>query len=244
VGPKVIAELKKLFSLQAADIKIRSLEQGLSEMPELLTQAREPRTVAKVRVEEVKKALEEERVEQRRAESALNDAETQLAHLEANSSQVNSNEAYTAMLLEIDGAKEKISVSETQILEGMEAIEESASGLEEASRISAETDARVATEEEDLAKKEDELSGELERQRELRIERKALVDTELLRAYDRVAARKLPAMAAVTGKLCGSCHAVLPAQLAVEARAAQSVVNCRGCKRILVPEDLLKQGEA
>jgi len=239
----VIAALEKLFSLQKTDMLIRSLEQDLEKVPEWLTQAREPRALAKAQAEEVKKGLEEERIEQRRAESDLNDAETLLKRLEANSSQVASNEAYRAMLLEIDGAKDKISESETQILEGMEAIEISASRLEEASQLSADTDARAAAEEEELAKREEELRGELERQRGIRVERVTLVDSELLRSYERVAARKLPALAVVSGKLCGSCHAVLPPQLAVEARAAKAIVNCRGCKRILVPESVVKAGE-
>jgi predicted nucleic acid-binding Zn-ribbon protein len=239
----VIADLHKLFSLQETDIQIRSFEQELAQIPETLSQAREQRALAKVQMEEVKKALEEERGEQRRVESNLNDAETLLNHLEANSSQVKSNEAYTAMLVEIEAAKEKISVSETQILEGMESLETTASRLEEASRFSADTDARVAEEEEGIAKREEELKGEVERQQAIRAKRQALVAPEALRIYDRVAARKLPALAGVVGKLCGKCHAVLPAQLAVEAREGKSIVSCRGCKRILVPDKVMKAGE-
>jgi predicted nucleic acid-binding Zn-ribbon protein len=239
----VIADLHKLFLLQETDILIRSHEQELAKIPESLSQVREQRALAKVKMEEVRKSLEEERGEQRRAESALNDAETLLAHLEANSSQVKSNEAYRAMLLEIEAAKGKISISETQILEGMESLEATASRLEEASRFSADTDARVAAEEEEIAKREEELHGEVESQQGIRVKRLASVPPELLRIYDRVAARKLPALAAVVGKLCGSCHAVLPAQLALEAREGKSVVSCRGCKRILVPDQVMKAGE-
>ena len=75
----MIADLHKLFLLQETDILIRSHEQELTKIPESLSQVREQRALAKVKMEEVRKSLEEERGEQRRAESALNDAETLLA---------------------------------------------------------------------------------------------------------------------------------------------------------------------
>jgi len=240
----VTSDLRRLFALQETDQRMRGLEREIEEVPATLERAQLPRQAAAVEVEASRQNLEEQQVEQRRVEAELGDAETLHAHLEANSSQVKSNEAYTALLGEIDAAKERISTAETLILELMEGIEEAqgrvAKGASDADRI----DAEVAAEEQEIAKHLAEHEAELVRQQELRVGQVSEIDVEIVRTYDRVAARKLTGMAVVSKKVCGGCRVVLPAQLLSDLRNGKGLPVCRGCTRILIGEEAPAEASA
>ncbi len=239
----MIPSLRRLFALQETDRRIRELEAEIAEVPAMLERAQLPRQAAAVEVAVAHDDLEEQLVEQRRIEAELGDAETLHAHLEENSGQVKSNEAYTALLAEMDAAKERISTAETSILELMESIEEARARVAKAGSDSDRVDGEVAAEGQEIEKHRAEHEAELVRQQGIRAEQVAGIEAELIRTYDRVAARKVTAMAVVSKKVCGGCRVVLPAQALSDLHNAKGLVTCRGCTRILIGEDCIAEAE-
>jgi len=232
----VLDDLQRLIDLQKLDEELVALEEENAGLPGRRTELAETREAAQQRVAAAKAALEEAEGEQRRAESALQDQEALIRKLEGQQFQVKTNDAYTALLREMEQARQAISDSETRLLEAMDDIE--AGGLE---RAAAEEDAekvlgRIAVEEKALDAREHELAALIAELRETRTTRRAGVSAELLEQYDKIASRRRPAVVHVRGEICLGCRVNIPPQLQIELLRGQRVIHCSNCHRILVRE--------
>lgn len=62
------------------------------------------------------------------------------------------------------------------------------------------------------------------------------IPPDLLAVYDGlIAAKKVPPVAVMTGKVCPGCHLTVPDNRIVAARGGKSVVKCPNCARIIYP---------
>ena len=126
----MVEALQGLVDLSLVDTDLHAVEEERSGVPGKLEACASQRAESEARVATLRDALSEAEQGQRRAESDLQDQEALLQKLEGQQSQVKTNEAYTALLHEMDQAREAISEAETRILEAMERIEAAASDLE------------------------------------------------------------------------------------------------------------------
>jgi predicted nucleic acid-binding Zn-ribbon protein len=234
----VIDTLRHLMGLQRIDDEIARLRAEQAAIPARRAELAASRETAEARVAETRQALEAAEAAQRRAEVELQDREAARRKLEGQQSQVKTNEAYTALLHEIERAREAISGSETAILEAMDAIETSKGArraAEEAVRGVSERSARQA---EELGQREAALAA---RAAELDVARREAVEkipVELLAHYDKITARHRPAVVRVRQETCQGCRVHIPPQLAVELIRGSKVLWCTHCQRILVPESV------
>ena len=233
----MLDDLQRLIDLQQLDEQLVASEQESAGLPGRRAERAEAREAALQRVVAAKEALEEAENDQRRAESALQDQEALIQKLEGQQFQVKSNVAYTALLREMEQAREAISDSETRLLEAMDAIE--AGGRE---RAAAEEDAekvlgRVAADEKALDAREHELAALIAGLREERETCRASIDAEMLEQYDKIASRRRPAVVHVREELCLGCRVGIPPQLKIELLRGQRLITCSNCHRILVRED-------
>ena len=173
-------------------------------------------------------------------ESELQDQEALLHKLEGQQFQVKDNTAYTALLSEMEHAKEAISACETRILEEMEAIETGRRTLADAESKERDTRANVERDLVEFAERQQKLEAELTA---LEAER-ALVgpqlDAKMLAVYERVAARRRPALALVSGEVCEGCRVGIPAQNYLEIIKGERLITCENCKRILLHPDMVQ----
>jgi predicted nucleic acid-binding Zn-ribbon protein len=232
----VLEGLRQLIDLQSLDDELAGAEGEQAGLPERRAQLAAKREAAERRVLEAKEALQAAETEQRQAEVDLQDREALVQKLEGQQFQVKTNEAYTALLREIEQAKEGISSSETRILETMETIE--AAGAE---RRAAEAEAesilvRVVESEKALDAREKELAAALARLREGRAQLVACVEAEFLAQYDRIGSRHGQALAHVRHEMCEGCRVKLPPQLHIEMLRGERIITCTNCHRILIPE--------
>ncbi len=229
--------IQALLDLSRVDVTITELEEELAGLPAAREALAAERARTAEAVEAAKTALGEAEQEQRRYEAAAADREAQVAKLEGQQHQVKTNEAYTALLHEIDAARAGISDAETNILEAMERIEAAREGLERA-RVGAQSvDQRVAGQERVLAEREQAIAQTLGN---LRRERDGLsdgVDAVLLQRYARIASRRRPAVAVVQRETCMGCRVGLPPQQVIDLHKGETLITCGNCLRILVLED-------
>jgi predicted nucleic acid-binding Zn-ribbon protein len=226
--------LQQLLELSRLDDELAAFEAEVAELPARRERIATEREQGESRVLGAQEALKQAEVVQRQAESALREHEALLQKLEGQQFQVKSNDAYTALLHEMEHAKEAISSAETLILECMESIEAATSGLAEADAALKAGRTRFDEEEGAL----DARGVELEEETRLRhAEREKLGPTvarDLLNQYERVAKVRRPAVVAVTGELCGGCRVGIPAQQFIEILRGERVVECGNCRRILM----------
>jgi len=230
----LVDDLRRLIELQKLDDELATLEEEQRALPARREALAAERAAAEARLAASRDAVRAADAAQRQAEHDLQDREAAVAKLEGQQHQVKTNEAYTALLREIEHARDAISSCETRILEAMEEAQACAEASE-----AAETDAKAAgersvVEDRALATREGELAGRIAELRGQRAQAKGQVERSLAELYERIAARKRPAIVQVTRGICTGCRVDLPPQTFVNLQSRKRVVTCERCQRILV----------
>ncbi|MFP8880853.1 MAG: C4-type zinc ribbon domain-containing protein [Myxococcota bacterium] len=229
--------LAQLVVLQRLDDELVAFEGEHAGLPARRDQVAQRRSDAELEANRAAEALETAEAAMRQAEVALQDNEAELLRLENQQFQVKSNDAYSALLREIENAKNSISDSETGILESMEAIEAASEAKSSADTASQDAMVAFAAESAGIDAREKELRGGIERHRAERLEIGPSVAPELLKHYERISKRRSPAVVMVSNELCGGCRVGIPAQDFIEILRGERVVTCGNCKRILLHQE-------
>ncbi len=236
--------MERLLELQRLDEELIAFEEEQGAAPGRRSRIEAGRSACETRISEAREALEHAETQQRQIETALQDQEALLKKLEGQQFQVKSNEAYTALLHEMDTAKRAISEGETRILEGMEAIETARAALATAEAEGAETRERLAAEESALDSRESELAAAAARVREARAVVRPDIESKLLELYEKIAARRRPAVVLISNEMCLGCRVGIPPQSYIEILRLKRVVTCGHCHRILLPGEKISAAGA
>jgi predicted nucleic acid-binding Zn-ribbon protein len=235
----LIEGLRHLLDLQHLDDELIAAEEEHAAVPVRREGMAEARRAGEERLAGLRQALEDAELAQRRAEQELQDQEALLRKLEGQQFQVKTNEAYTALLHEMDAARQAISDCETRILESMETIEVAKGALGSGERGVREEVGRLEAEERALGAREQQLEAELSELRARRAELCGLVPRDLLERYERIAARRRPVVVLVKKELCEGCRVDIPPQDYIEILRGERIVACGRCQRILVHAEKL-----
>jgi predicted nucleic acid-binding Zn-ribbon protein len=231
--------MERLLELSRLDARLAAFQQEQAEIPRRRARIAEARAAAEQRIAAARESVAGSETAQRRAESDLRDHEAQLAKLESQQHQVKTNEAFRALLAEMDRARAAMSDCETRILEAMDATLAASAERDLAEKQARAEGGLLESEERALGAREAVLEREA---RELRAARERLcagLDRELLERYQKVAARRQPAVALVSGETCSGCRVGIPPQLYIEVLKAERLVSCESCHRILLPRERL-----
>ena len=232
----MVEGLQRLIELQGLDDELYAAESEHANVPERRRQLEERRLAGEEKLAVGSEALRTAEMEQRRIEGELQEQEALLKKLEGQQFQVKSNEAYTALLHEMEQARRAISDCETRILESMEAIEAAGASVSEAEVEVAAVREQVETEEKSLDEREKVLEAEVAR---LRADREALcarVESGVLTQYTRIASRRRPAVVRISHEICVGCRVNIPPQNYIDILKAERIITCGNCNRILIQE--------
>lgn len=233
--------LRDLVDLSRLDTELFRLEEERAGLPGKLRAAAAEREAAQARLEAARAALVDAEQAQRRAESQSQDHEALLRKLEGQQYQIKTNTAYTALLAEMDQARRAISDAETRVLEAMEAIELSRSTLDAQGDQVRGVLERIRAEEERIRERGTRLEADIASLQTQRAQRAAGIERALLSRYDRIASRRRPAVAIVSGEICLGCRVGIPPQSYIEILKGEEIVTCGTCMRILIHEDQLRE---
>lgn len=238
----LVEGLQHLIDLQALDDQLRAVEDEYAAVPVRRDECKSRARACEEKCSAASEGLSAAEREQRRVEGVLQEQEALLLKLEGQQLQVKTNDAYTALLQEMEGARRATSECETQILEAMEAIEEArGSQVEAEAEREAEREQGLA-ETKTLDERERELNEELTR---LRPDRDVLcgrLESGLLSQYARIAKRRSPAVVQITNERCVGCQMNIPPQNYIEILKGEKIITCGNCTRILVHAE--RVGEA
>jgi uncharacterized protein len=226
--------IEKLLVLQDRDRHILQVRSELARIePQremLLAQASGAQTnldAAKNRV----KHLESER---KKLELDVEAKKQQIEKYSLQQFQTKKNDEYRALAHEIELCKDVIRKLEDQQLEIMEkgelAQKEAGGATQALSEARKVVDGQVA----DLKKREENLKSELTELESNREQLLLAVDEGARSRYERLLKNKgATVVVGVQHGVCGGCHMRLPAQIIVSTQAAQELVTCINCGRIL-----------
>lgn len=232
--------LTQLLELQRVDDELVARQTEYDALPGHRERIEEERKACDEQLGAVKQTLEDAESGLRQAEAALQDQEALLQKLESQQFQIKSNNAYTALLREMEHAREAISEHETKILEHMEAIERSRGQLAEVENQAVETRSRLEAERSAFDARDAECTSEIGRLQALRSEVGPGVGRELLAHYERIASRRRPAVIMVKEERCSGCRVGIPPQSFIEIIRMEEIVTCGNCSRILVHAEKLE----
>lgn len=230
----MLEDLNKLVALQRLDSRLALIEDEFAAIPAKREGVLAALSNCDERLADAKERLKTSELEQRRVEQKLQEEEALLVRLLGQQNQVKSNDAYTALLQEMEQAKQSISVFETGILEGMEVAESAKEILATEESAVASERKRLDVNDKTLEGRGEQLSGEISNQRDAREQLCEGLETGLLNLYQKVLMRRQPALVLVTGETCDGCRVGIPAQDYIEILKAEKIVTCHSCKRILL----------
>jgi len=241
-------QLSTIVELQQALDELQAAEELLGGIPEWMQELHEEHSEQKAVIDGLTAEVEEAAQANRTAETEITDLRERVKHFQEQIALVRNQREYSALLQEIDGAKQQISTFEEQALTALETQEEATGRQVEEQENFKDLDTRYATELEkweaqkpEVSKKAEELRNRIEVLRER-------VPPQTLSHFERVMShRDGKGLAAVhevvRGKgpkiwHCAGCNYRVRPQTIVAIQTQGSIETCDSCKRILyLPED-------
>ncbi|HUX07603.1 MAG TPA: C4-type zinc ribbon domain-containing protein [Acidobacteriota bacterium] len=189
-------------------------------------------------VERATEVQREEEKKSRQLETELAAHQEKLTHYEDQILKVKTNEQLWALQKEVDFTKNKISESETQIIESMESLDAAAQRLVEAKkerkRLSIENKQRIAELQNNLEKMQEQHVEMLKSQEQIKQE----IPKEYFALFNRIQAAKGGVGVAVAADgSCQACYFRIRPQVYLDIKHSKGIYQCDNCGRILVHEE-------
>jgi predicted nucleic acid-binding Zn-ribbon protein len=231
----VDSQLETLIELQGVDLKIAGRESEAARLPRQIEAIQAALSEARKLVETVKTKLDSTKKELRTREKDLEVANVKRQKLEARLYEVKTNKEYSAVLLEIEEAKQEKAKTEEDILTLMEMQERLGVEIKDAEQRLRSREEQARQDEGVVRQKLAAVEQELEGLRTQRRARAKDLPAALLASYDRISkARGGVAIAAVTSAaVCGGCRVGIRPQAVQELRSATGLMVCESCGRYL-----------
>lgn len=227
--------MKTLLALQELDLKIEVLKARESEIPKQKSKFDIHRKRLTAELAERESVCKRLILEQREAETDIEQKQTQIKRHEQQLYAVKKNEEYQALLHEIEMLKKQVALREERILAIMMELDDAKARLEEdRKRIQDETkmiDAQCAEIDTELAM----AVADREKLEKLRQPLIGQIEPNLLARYHRIRASKKTGAAVVplNGEVCTGCHMNVPPQTVNELMAGNKMHSCNHCGRLL-----------
>jgi len=235
-------ELKKLVELQEVDLVLDRIRSEIDQIPKEIERLKKELEESQNLVEDLKKRLIELQIERKNKELELKAKEEELKKHQTELYMVKTNEAYTALLKEIEEGKKLKSDIEDAVLALLEQ-EDDLSGQE---KIRKED---LAQKKEEVEKQQKELEERLVRLNEnlLEVESEekqkiAGIESRIFERYQKIREKKdgLAVVPIIDG-FCGGCNIAVPPELINDVLRAKELVACTNCLRILYLKNLKEE---
>ncbi len=227
-------ELSFLIELQKHDAAIDTLREKAEEVTPLIEKKNQQLEKLKSDLKNSKDALSQHTLRKKQLEA---DVEAQEKLVQKHNSELNSlksNDAYKAMLSEIQAAKDAVVKIEDEILVVMESIDSDNRRYKELEAKFKSDESAVKNEIQQLETKKADALAEVKKKEEERASYAATVPPTLLGTYDAIREKRGSlAIVPMVNNSCGGCHLGLTQNKMNEIRKAKSMVLCDSCSRIL-----------
>lgn len=229
----MLPDVQKLIELRKVDREILRLREEITSLPKRVAAIEAKLAVTKAVLERAKAAIKADEAARRKYETAVQDLQQRISKYRDQSLEVKTNEQYKALLHEIQFAEQDIRINEDRILELMVNSEAREKDLKAAERELKEETAEIEKEKTDARQRTAEDEKQLAEWNAKRDGLRSGVNPDLLRHYDRVSKHRGTGISEVRDHKCLACQVMLRPQTYNEVRAAEEIVFCDSCQRIL-----------
>lgn len=237
-------KLKALAELQNVDLEVASLRKAADVHPRQIAELERELGVARSAIEAERARLTDMERQKAQLEQNITDEKDKVKKWEARLSEQRSTREYSALAREIDIAKK----ANLTMAEELAELTKQLGAAREAIKAK---EAEFATKQQGLSGRMAELKGKLG---EAEAQVKSLegrragvaqgVDANLLRRYETVRKKKLPALVGVVAGTCQGCNMNVPPQLYNQLRTSLGTDVCPSCHRIIYAVEALQETPA
>jgi len=226
--------VEALLVLQERDARVAALTAELDSLPQQIAAVDEDLAARAAKFDGLKNKTRQIESERKKIELDVQSKQVAISRYKAQQQQTRKNEEFAALNHEIEHTEQEISVLEDSELELMEAYDKGLAAVAEAQKEFLLFQDKAKHKKADLEKRSATVSAELIDAEEKQAVAEQTVPEDLLARYRRILKSKRDvAVVPVHGEACGGCHMKLTAQTIVSARAAEHLVTCDNCGRLV-----------
>ena len=229
----MLPEIENLLHLQEADKEIRRLQDEIAELPKRVAAIEQKLAGTKRQLEKAQEAVKADEASRRKYDTAISDLRGKISKYRDQSLDVKTNDQYKALMHEIQFAEKEIAANEDKILELMVNADARDKEVKAAQAELKAESAEIEKEKELARQRTAEDEKQLAEWRAKRDQKRAGVDEDLLRHYERVSKFRGSGIAEVRDHKCMGCQVMLRPQTYNEIRSGEQTVICESCQRVL-----------
>ncbi len=234
-------KLKALVELQKVDLEVASLQKAADVHPRQLAELERELGSARSALEAERSRVADVERQKSTLEQNITDEKDKVKKWEARLAEQRSTREYSALAREIDIAKKANQTMADELVElskTLGAAREAIKGKEaEFAKRQEDLSGRMT----DLRAKQSQAEGHVKELETKRASVSSSVDATLLRRYETIRKKKLPAMVGVVfGGTCLGCRMNVPPQLYNNLRVSLGTDVCPSCNRIIYAVEALE----
>lgn len=226
-------KLKALVDLQKFDLEIAALRKAADVHPKQMAELEKEQGAARSAVEAERSRLADLERQKRMLEQDIQDEKEKVKKWEARLAEQRSTREYAALAREIDIAKKANQTKADELGELTKTIATTRESVKVKEQEFAGKQDQLGGKIADLRKKMQEAEGQVKELESKRAGAASSVDPTLLRRYDTVRKKKLPAVVAVKDGTCQGCNMNVPPQLYNTLAVSLGMDVCPSCHRII-----------
>ena len=227
-------ELRRLVNVQQIDLRLDEVNQRIDEIPYDIKNLEEALEEKKRKINEISELIKKTELERKEKEMDLQSIEDEIRKNQAELNSIKTNEAYAAMLREIEKKKDKKGQLEEVVLSIMEKIDTINDEKKSANQTLKEDEERFKKGRADLENELAQMKENAEKIRAEKAEESKGIDGNTLDLYEKIRKSKHGlAVVSVNEDSCGGCHISIPAGKLNEIIVDKELVRCENCNRIL-----------
>jgi len=231
-------KLANLIKLQGFDLELDSLAKKVEfKQNEIQKHAEELKALGTV-LEAAKGELTKLQLRKKELELEIDGKEQQVKKLQAELNNVKTNDAYKALLKEIEQAKAAQNALEESLLNVLQKLEDDQKNLKEKEKSSKQQEQEIKTETQNSESQLTQIQNLIKDKNELRNSFSQQIEESLRTRYDSIRRNKGgQAVVPILGNACGGCRQNLTLHVINDVNKNQSLVSCETCSRILFLEE-------
>ena len=232
--------IKLLLSVQDRDLDLDRLRAEMTAIPGRISTFKGEIQAAKTALEDAKKEMTQLQMAKKQKELDLDSQESAVRKHSTELNSVKTNEAYRALMGEIDKAKQEKSALEDQILQIMEQMDQATRTWKEKEAGSKSFEAGVLKQISDAETKQKELEQSIAAKQTERDQALGTLPKNLADQYNRLRSGKRTGAAVVPirSEQCFGCHMKISQNVINEVRRGQKLMTCENCSRIVFLEEV------
>jgi len=220
--------------LQERDVRVTTLTAELESLPKQIAAVDDDLEARTAKFDEIKNRTRQVEADRKKLDLDVQSKQVAIARYRSQQQQTRKNEEFAALNHEIEHAEKEISALEDSELELMEAYDKGLAAVAEAQKELLQFQDKAKHKKVDLEKRSATLSAQLIEAEEKQAAAEQAVPEDALSRYRRILkSKKDVAIVPLHAGTCGGCHMKVTPQTVLAARAAEELVSCVNCGRLV-----------